>query len=131
MANIKITDLTKEINSVLESYGEEVAENVEEIATEVAKLGVKKLKEGGGYKERSGKYTKDWMYKNQSKKGKALKIIYNRKHYQLTHLLEFGHVVKGGTWRRMTIGNSKAFPHIGKVEEEITEAFQKGVMDKL
>jgi hypothetical protein len=31
----------------------------------------------------------------------------------------------------MTIGNSKAFPHIGKVEEEITEAFQKGVMDKL
>ena len=24
MANIKITDLTKEINSVLESYGEEV-----------------------------------------------------------------------------------------------------------
>ena len=32
MANIKITDLTKEINSVLESYGEEVAENVEEIA---------------------------------------------------------------------------------------------------
>ena len=117
MANIKITDLTKEINSVLESYGEEVAENVEEIATEVAKL--------------SGKYTKDWTYKNQSKKGKALKIIYNRKHYQLTHLLEFGHVVKGGTWRRMTIGNSKAFPHIGKVEEEITEAFQKGVMDKL
>ena len=109
MANIKITDLTKEINSVLESYGEEVAENVEEIATEVAKLGVKKLKEGGGYNERS----------------------YNRKHYQLTHLLEFGHVVKGGTWRRLTIGNSRAFPHIGKVEEEITEAFQKGVMDKL
>ena len=35
MANIKITDLTKEINSILESYGEEVAENVEEIATEV------------------------------------------------------------------------------------------------
>lgn len=128
MANM---DLAKELNAILESYGNEVAENVEEVATEVAKLGVKKLKEGGGYNERSGKYTKDWTYKNQSKKGKALKIIYNRKNYQLTHLLEFGHVVKGGAGRRMTISSSKAFPHIEPVEDEIIEAFQKGVMDKL
>lgn len=131
MANVKIDDLTKEINSILESYGEDVAENVEEIATKVAKLGVKKLKEGGGYTERSGEYTKDWTYKNQSKKNKALKIIHNRKHYQLTHLLEYGHAVKGGTGRSVTMGNSKAFPHIEPVEDEIVSAFYKGVIDRL
>jgi hypothetical protein len=47
--------------------------------------------------------------------------VHNKQHYQLTHLLEFGHVI-AGTGRR-----SQAFPHIGAVNESAAQKFVEKV----
>ena len=47
--------------------------------------------------------------------------IYNAKHYQLTHLLEFGHVI-AKTGKR-----SVARPHIAAVNEAVAQQFVKEV----
>ena len=50
--------------------------------------------------------------------------VYNKKHYQLTHLLEKGHQTRKG-------GRTKAFEHIGPVNDAIgqiaVEQIQKGL----
>ncbi|MNW18141.1 hypothetical protein D3C71_2175820 [compost metagenome] len=47
-------------------------------------------------------------------------MIYNEKHYRLTHLLEKGHVKRGG-------GRVAARVHIEPVEERIVAEFEKRV----
>lgn len=88
-----------------------VNEAVKETAATTAKL----LKQGGGYEERTGKYSKDWDSKLRAKSYSGITgteewTVYNKKHYQLTHLLEKGHQKRNG-------GRTKAFEHIGPVQE--------------
>lgn len=107
MAKIKMTGLADEIIRCLNEYTDEVVEALEETKVNLAKEGTKRIKQRSP--KRTGKYAKSWSYKKYS--GKT--IIYNRKHYQLTHLLEKGHRKRGGK------GNVAAIPHIAKVEREM------------
>ncbi|MNM63341.1 hypothetical protein D3C81_747070 [compost metagenome] len=61
-------------------------------------------------------YAKSW----KRKKTKSGYVIYNEKHYRLTHLLEHGHVKRNG-------GRAAARVHIRPVEEKIVEQFGKRV----
>ena len=115
-----IDGLDKVINAELEDWAtgdlrRPINEGIEE-ATEAAE---KMLKQCGKYQERSGKYTKDWTHGQRS--GRASSItglknysVYNKKHYQLTHLLEKGHASRNG-------GRVKAFPHIATVNDAVGE----------
>ena len=60
-------------------------------------------------------YNADWA-KTRQKSQKAVysEVVHNRKHYQLTHLLENGHALKNG-------GRAKAFPHIAPIAEQAEE----------
>ena len=51
-------------------------------------------------------------------------VVHSEKHYQLTHLLEFGHALRNG-------GRSKAIPHIAPAEQRGIENFEKRVMEGL
>lgn len=113
-------DLAKEITKTLKQYTTEVTEGIEEIKDDLAQEAVKKLKSGGPYKERTGKYSKSWSVK----KVKSDRTIFNRKHYQLTHLLEYGHASRNG-------GRVAARPHIEDVESYVVEQFEKRVEDLL
>ena len=44
------------------------------------------------------------------------KAVWNKKHYRLTHLLEFGHATKNG-------GHTIAQPHIRPTEQKYKEKF--------
>lgn len=112
MANININDLTKEINKQLATYTEEVGEAVSEATDEVTKEGVKLLKIKSP--DKTGDYRKGWA----RKKSKNGFIIHNRTDYQLTHLLEHGHVKVGG-------GRVAARVHIRPVEKQIVDDFEK------
>ena len=106
---VKVKDLSKEIAKQLSLYTESVKKEVEVIKEDVTKEAVSLLKQKSP--RDSGDYAKNWAKK---KVGKNI-VIYNRK-YQITHLLEFGHVKRGG-------GRVAAKVHIRPVEEKIVDDY--------
>jgi len=99
-----IGSLSNEIAKALKEYTTEVSEGLEEAKIEVAKSTVKNLKSTSP--KDTGQYRHGWTRK---KIGNA-QIVHNSTSYQLTHLLEKGHVkIKGG--------RVSAKPHIGPAEE--------------
>lgn len=127
VVKVKPEQLDEAIRGQLETYNAEITKNINENLKEVAETTAETLKKGGAYKERTGKYTPDWSVTAR----KAVSVtqgeqysVHNRKHYQLTHLLEKGHVTRNGK-------RTRAFEHIlpaeQAAEELAVEAVEKAV----
>ncbi len=127
VVKVKPEQLDEAIRGQLETYNAEITKNINENLKEVAETTAETLKKGGTYKERTGKYTPDWSVTAR----KAVSVtqgeqysVHNRKHYQLTHLLEKGHVTRNGK-------RTRAFEHIlpaeQAAEEMAVEAIEKAV----
>ncbi|MFM1581401.1 HK97 gp10 family phage protein [Helcococcus bovis] len=107
-------ELHKELKDIFEDYTDDVIKATNEIIDEISKETVKNLKSSGSFKDYRPKYRKSWRVSNGDKKlGIQSKIIHN-KEYQLTHLLEHGHVNRDGS-------RTKAYPHIEKAEKKASE----------
>lgn len=124
---VKPEQLDEAIRGQLETYSAEITKNINENLKEVADTTAETLKKGGAYKERTGKYTPDWSVtarKAVSTTQGEQYSVHNRKHYQLTHLLEKGHVTRNGK-------RTRAFEHIlpaeQAAEELVVEAVEKAV----
>ena len=65
---------------------------------------------GGKLKGSSGLYRKGWRMKTYTENGVKAVKVYNETCYQLTHLLEFGHLAKNGKF-------VQPVPHIKQAEE--------------
>lgn len=124
---VKPEQLDEAIRGQLETYSAEITKNINENLKEVAETTAETLKKGGAYKERTGKYTPDWSVtarKAVSTTQCEQYSVHNRKHYQLTHLLEKGHVTRNGK-------RTRAFEHIlpaeQAAEELAVEAVEKAV----
>lgn len=52
------------------------------------------------------------------------KVAYNKAHYRLTHLLEFGHANRDGS-------RTKPIPHIRSTENKYKEKFVKELEEKI
>ena len=127
VVKVKPEQLDEAIRGQLETYSAEITKNINENLKEVAETTAETLKKGGAYKERTGKYTPDWSVtarKAVSTTQGEQYSVHNRKHYQLTHLLEKGHVTRNGK-------RTRAFEHIlhtEQVAEELAvEAVEKAV----
>ena len=124
MATVKVRpeQLGDAVDKILTEYFDgietESTRLVAEVAAETAaKLQVTSPKD-------TGKYAKGWRVK-QGKKAKARNEveIYNTR-YQLTHLLEHGHIkVVHGT----VLGFTAARPHIAAAEQEAINKLIKGI----
>ena len=118
-------DLAKAIGDVLYEYSDEVVKATNEALKETAKEAVDELKTAGDFKNKSGDYRKGWSVKTESATlGIQKQIVHNKKHYRLTHLLEYGHAKPNG-------GRVKAFPHIATVEESLADKVEKKLREKL
>jgi hypothetical protein len=111
---VKVATLSNEIAKQLRQFTNLVEEEVELAKEEVTKEAVSLLKQNSP--ESTGSYRKGWRRK---KVGKDI-IIHNATDYQLTHLLENGHVKSGG-------GRVPSKVHIRPVEERIVREFEERV----
>ena len=110
-------DIEIEIMKALTDYTEEVAQEIEAAADRRAKEAVKTPKQTPPRsKESHPHYADGWAIKKQKSGGKLEITIYNRRKPHLTHLLEYGHLKKGGT-------RVKGIPHIEPVQEQLNRDF--------
>jgi len=127
--NIEPFELTDAIKEILETASSDLKKELNGLTEKVAAEGVKNLKKSSPvYKGKKklkydpGTYAKSWTYANDYSKvtGNGSCTIYNKYHYRLTHLLEFGHVNRDGS-------RTKAFPHIAAVNEQVCKKFEEKV----
>ena len=125
-----LDQLNKAIGDILSDYGEEITENVAEVAINLGKAGVRTLKRESRSKlnVKTGKYAKGWKMQTEQGRMSTKVTIYND-HYSLPHLLEHGHVIRNGTGR--VYGEVKGREHIEPVADELVETFEREVLDKL
>ena len=69
----------------------------------------------------TGAYAKSWAVKKMKESSEKLEVVVHSKNrYQLAHLLEYGHALRGG-------GRAKAQPHIAPAEEHGIEGLEKAI----
>lgn len=122
MATIKADQLAQEIVKIMDDYRDTTVDKMKEAVDKAAKQAVNELKTSSP--KRTGAYAKDWAAKKDRKGNKWAygKVVYNKKHYRLTHLLEKGH-------RKVNGGMVAARPHIAKVEEKAINTLVEGIKD--
>ncbi len=119
MAGINVDNLAAELAAGLTEYSDEITETIKNAVEEVSKSAVEELKKTSP--TRTGAYAKDWAAKKAYEDTRSKrKTVYNKKHYQLTHLLEFGHAKRNG-------GRVAAVPHIKAVEEKVAQEFEEAI----
>lgn len=106
---MKTESVSLQMEQLLDDYSEEVQKVTDEAIRKTVKDAVEMLREKSP--QASGRYAKGWTAKST---GTWSRVVYNKADYQLTHLLENGHVVKNqyGTWGRVD-----GIKHIKPVEE--------------
>jgi len=117
--------LAAAIMEALEEYEGVTEEAARAGITETAKAAVEELKSahpsGSGQYGSWDAYNNDWTTtKTKSSKKSFGAIVHNKKHYQLAHLLENGHALRGG-------GRTIAFTHIAPVAERAEEDLIKNI----
>ena len=117
---VEPADFAAAVNDILKEYGDHAREALNEAIPEVAERANQDLHTAGTFEGR--KYRGSWSTKVEMTRLGVDAVVYNRRHYRLTSLLEFGHAKQNG-------GRTRAFPHIApindRVESEVMEEFEK------
>lgn len=109
---ITIDQMANAIAQALDEYDQDAVDKTKAVIGELAAEAVANLKKDSP--KRTGKYAKDWARQTSYETTREKRdTVYNKKHYQLTHLLEHGHVKRNGT------GRVKGIPHIGPENDRI------------
>ena len=118
MKKIKADNLQLVISSILDAYSDDVKEVITESAKKVGEEGKDKLKKSSP--KRTGSYRKGWRLKTKEGATFVHCTIHNATNYQLTHLLEKGHLNRDGS-------RTKPIVHIAPVEEYVQKEYVKDV----
>lgn len=113
-----------DINDILNDYSHDIQDEITEEAIRIAKDGQYKLKKTSPINKKStshkGRYAKGWRVKIEKGRGFVNCTIYNATDYQLTHLLENGHLTRNGK-------KTTPIKHIEPVHDECCDEFEKSV----
>lgn len=105
--------ISVQMKEILEEYNKRV-KNASRVAIQrVGRESVKKLRNTSPKK--TGSYASGWRVKKLvERNGVTDVVVHNATDYQLTHLLENGHIVRN---KKGTYGRAPAHKHIAPVEE--------------
>ena len=127
MSKVKVDQLSKAINEALNEFVNFTEEAVDKGVSETAKAAVKELQNAhpsgsGQFGSWDKSYNKGWkvMQTKTDKRYHKKATIHNATDYQLTHLLEKGHALRGG-------GRTRAFPHIAPVAEKCEDELVRNI----
>ena len=125
---ITLEQLESAVEGILQEYGDEVRENLQDITKSIAQKGAQAMKaESARLFKPSGKhkkpYSQTWTSTVESTRVSAQGIIYNTQ-AGLPHLLENGHVARNG---KRVPGRE----HIARVNDEVQRLFEQEVERRL
>ena len=115
--------VTIQMQSLLKEVDKEVKEAAEDAIDESSKETAKLLRKISP--KRKGNYAKGWTVK---KEDKLTRIVHNKTHYRLTHLLENGHVIKNQYGEYGRVAGEK---HIKDAEEWASDDVVERINRKL
>lgn len=102
-----------QMKEVLDEYSKDVKDATNNAISKTSKESVQKLRNTSP--KGTGKYAKGWKIKKErGRDGIETVTVHNKTDYQLTHLLENGHVVRNA---KGTYGRTSGIKHIAPVEE--------------
>lgn len=125
--SISIADFEQELQKKLNIYSDEITNGMNAVIEDMAEKGLQEIKhqsETAGFNNRV--YAQGWnkvIRKSTITKRVGL-TLFNKKHYRLTHLLEYGHATRNG-------GRTRAFPHISKAQDNIEEQTVKELKEMI
>ena len=128
---IKPVNLDKAIAEILNQYGDDVYDVLDDCVKEVSDEATQKLRAVNTFAT-SGhtKYSSSWVNEKTVKnRRKTTYVVHNGDYYRLTHLLEKGHVISNGTKR--IFGQTGAYPHIAPVNDWAIKELPKMVERKI
>lgn len=119
--------VSAQLDKILEQYGRKADEAVEKSAKRAGRDTAKDLKNTSP--KRTGAYASSWTTKVTRSSGRLIGVtVYNKDHYQLTHLLENGHVIVN---KKGEYGRTKPIKHIEPAEQEGIQNFEQLVRAEL
>ena len=121
MANTE--SVTAQMNDLLDEIDKDIQNSAKRNIDRVAKESVQKLRNTSPRK--TGSYAKGWGTK---KEGDMDVVVHNRTDYQLTHLLENGHIIRN---KKGTYGRTRGIKHIAPVEEWAVDELPRRIMEDI
>ena len=123
--------MAKSIYEQIRRHMDEVQKDIDDLVSntglQVAKECVAELKNKSP--NDSGKYAKSWTYREEKGLlGAKSYVVYNARHWQLTHLLENGHLIRNkyGIQTRKPPGSGNEtdpHKHIGPAEQKFCQEY--------
>lgn len=129
MDGVQISFDEKELERILDNAMDEVGKHTEKVSYEVASDTVKLLEIRSPRRPGGGEYANGWTIESaRNIYGYEYGyIVWNEKHYRLTHLLEKGHAIRNqfGSYP----GRVRKYPHIGPTEKQMIPIYLKKIRD--
>lgn len=122
MSSIDLSNMAREMQRILDGYTSTITADTMKVVEEVGKETVEELKRTSPSGNRKkNKYKKSWKLKKE----KGHVIVHNTQ-YQLTHLLEKGHLRRNGRFGTKP-PLTRPYPHIKPAEMEAVRKLQAGI----
>lgn len=110
-----MNDFSKELIGAMRQYADGIDKAIEKGLDTVAKEALRSVKNESP--KRTGAYRRGWTIDKSRTAGNVSFVIYNKRHYRLTHLLENGHKTRYKSGKYGSKAMSRKIAHIAPAAE--------------